>query len=266
MPPVEPAPRVLSPDRFGLSPEGALPRLGLIVLATDLTSERDAAALIPPARAAVHVSRVAYDNPTTPDNLLKMAPRLGDAARVLVPGAALRAVYYSCTSGSVVIGDDVIRSAIGAWHPGVPVVTPTGAALAAFEALGVRRIALVTPYLAETLKPMIAYFSGHGIEVASALCFGFADDRDMARIRGEDIAAAASEADCPEAEAVFLSCTALPALGVIAELEARLGKPVVSSNQAGFWALRHHAGLSGAPEGFGGLMSLPLPDAAEAPA
>lgn len=222
-------------------PTGALARLGIIVLATDLTSERDAAHLVPPEGAAVHVARIPFQNPSTPANLARMAPDLTGAADLILPDVPLSAVAFCCTAASVEIGDGAIRHAVHAVRPGVPVVTPPDAAVAGFAALGVTRIALVTPYLVETTIPMARYFSRRGLDLVSAQCLGIADDRDIARVSEETIIEAAVAADRPEAEGVFLSCTALPAVGVIAAIEARLGKPVISSNQAFIWQLLRHA-------------------------
>jgi maleate isomerase len=234
---------MLSGAPVDLDPPGAVARLGLIVLSTDLTTERDAARVVPPDHAAVHVARVPFQNPTTPENLRRMAPLLTRATELILPGEPLAAIYYACTSASVVIGDSEVAEAIHAARPGVPVVTPTQASLDAFAELGVRRIALVTPYLPCTTVPMVAYFERGGLEIVTAHCLGIEDDRDMARVSAQTIIDAVLAADCDAAEAVFLSCTALPALGVIDALEARLGKPVVTSNQAGLWRMLRHAGL-----------------------
>lgn len=238
-------------------------RIGMIALATDLTSERDARVVIPAEQAVLYVTRVANENPTTPENLRKMAPRLTAAAEVLLPGIALDGLYYSCTAASVSIGEHEVAAAIHKARPKLPVVTPTNAAVEAFAALGVGRIALLTPYLQETTQPMVDYFTGRGLDLVSAQCLGFEDDRAMARITGDSIEAAALEADCPEAEALFVSCTALPAVAVVERLEQRLGKPVVTSNQAGFWRLLHHAGITAAPRAPGRLFEVaPLESAA----
>ena len=69
-------------------------------------------------------------------------------------------------------------------------------------------------------------------------------------------AAVCGAANGAGAEGIFISCTALPALGVIGDLEARLGKPVVSSNQASLWRLLHHAELSPAPDAPGRLFEV----------
>lgn len=217
-------------------------RIGMIALATDLTSERDAALLLP-ERTALHVTRVPFDNPTTPATLRRLGDNLSEAADLLVPGLDLAAIIFSCTAASATIGDAEVARRIGLTRPGVPVVTPPDAACDAFAAVGARRIALLTPYLPETTEPMVDYFTGRGLDVLACQCLGLEDDRDMARISAETIMAAAAAVDRPDADALFLSCTALPAIGVIDALEARLGKPVMSSNQAMVWRAFAHAGL-----------------------
>lgn len=217
-------------------------RLGLIVLATDLTIEANLAAMLPPG-AALHATRVAYANPTTPENLRRMAPQLVAAAALLVPGIALAAIGYGCTSGGVVIGDARVAAEVGAIRPGVPVLTPALAAVRAFRALGVQRIALLTPYVAPTTAPMIDYFEAAGLAVVQALGLGLEDDRDIARLPAAAIGDAVRQADHPAAEALFVACTAVPILGLIARIEADLGKPVLGANQALGWAMLRAAGL-----------------------
>lgn len=242
-------------------PESDPPRLGVIALATDLTFERDAARLIGWDEATVHVARIPFENPTTPDSLRAMGPRIAAAAGLLVPGADLAAVAFACTAASVTIRNAVVRAAIAEVRPGVPVLTPSSAGVAALRALGARRIALLTPYLAETTAPMVGFFEAAGFSVVRVGCFGLADDRDMARLDHDSLIEAAVTLDGPDVEAVFLSCTAMPSLEVIEAIEARLGKPAVGSNQATLWAMRALAGLPAGPRGVGRLLSLPGPDA-----
>lgn len=234
-------------------------KLGLIALATDLTTERDFARIIPMDRAGVYGTRVEFANPTTPDNLRKMAPKITTAADLILPGEALDAICYSCTAASVVIGDAEIAASVHAARPGVPVVTPSGAALKAFAALNVQRISVLTPYLIETSQPMARYFELHGLKIEKFRCLGLEDDRDMARVEPEMILRAALETDTAGTQAFFLSCTGLQAVDVIAELERRTGKPVVTSNQASAWALMNHAGLVQRSDQWGQLFQHALP-------
>jgi len=93
----------MSPQQIGYESPGATVRFGLIALATDMTTEPDFVQIFPP-EAIVHTTRVHYANPTTPENLRKMAPLLTDAAALITPGVPLVGICYSCTSASATIG------------------------------------------------------------------------------------------------------------------------------------------------------------------
>ena len=83
-------------------------RIGLILLATDHTTERDFARMCPHDRAAVYANRILNENPTTPENLRRMQPRLTDGAELILPEEPLDVIYYSCTSASAVLGNDAV--------------------------------------------------------------------------------------------------------------------------------------------------------------
>lgn len=209
-----------------------LNRFGLIALATDLTIEGDALRLLPPG-CRLHVTRIAFDNPTTAENLRKTGPHLRAASDLLVPGVDLKGIGFGCTSASAVLGDEVL-AAIG---DRAPISTPVAAALRGFAALGIDRIALMTPYLRETTDLVGDHFQANGLRVVSRRSMGHADDRDMALLPDDEIVEFARASDHPDAQALFMSCTALPAVPVIDRIEAALGKPVVSANLALFWSM-----------------------------
>src|SRR5512134_3558327 len=92
---------------------------------------------------AFYATRLANRNPTTLENLRAMAAGLGEAAAVILPGERLDAIAFACTSAVVALGADAVLGRLAARRPGVPCTTPMTAALAAFDRLGVRRIALL---------------------------------------------------------------------------------------------------------------------------
>ena len=91
-------------------------------------------------------------------------------------------------------------------------------------------------------------------------CFGLYDDQEMARVSRATIVAAACDTAAPDAEALFISCTALRAAEVAGEIERQIGKPVVTSNQAGIWLTLRRAGIERPVDGYGRLLHLPAPD------
>jgi maleate isomerase len=229
-------------------------RIGFLALSTDHTSERDMQRIAPTDEVGVYVSRVLYENPTNRDNLLAMQPRLAEAASLILSGEELDVIAYSCTAASVMIGDETVTASIQQAKPGVPVVTPTAAAFAAFAYLGVSQVSLLTPYIEPVTKAMRDYFETQALDVINTVCLGIDDDRMMARLSLDAIVEAALAAMNPEAEALFISCTAVRAAGVVQRIEDKLKKPVVTSNQAMAWRSLRLAGCDRSIAGYGKLL------------
>lgn len=246
----------LSPEKVKFEDPASKKRLGLIALSTDLTTESDYSNILLSDSVSIHTTRVEFENPTTPDNLRLMEPKLTAAAQLLKSIEPLDAVCYSCTAASVVIGDDNVKKAIQSVLPQVPIVTPTSASLKAFRALEIQKISLLTPYLVETTMPLVEFFESNDLDIQKVHCLGLDDDRQMARVSRESIIASALATNSPNSDGFFLSCTGLPAVGVISDIERITGKPVITSNQATAWELLHHSGLKHRPLGYGKIFEL----------
>ncbi|WP_421577280.1 ectoine utilization protein EutA [Shinella sp. M31] len=236
-------------------------RVGLIILATDHTTEVDFQRMVASDRIGVYATRIPYANPVTPENLRAMQPSLTAGAALILPDEPLDVVMYSCTSASVVIGDAAVEAAVKTAKPGAAVVTPTAAAVSGLKAFGAKRISVLTPYTLETSRPMADYFFALRFDIACFTCLGLTDDREMARIAPEEIVAFAKEAMEPDSDALFISCTAVRAAGVAAEIEAAIGKPVVTSNLATAWACLRLCGDEAPRPELGRLMTLAYPGA-----
>jgi len=230
-------------------------RVGLVALATDHTTEVDFAVL-PPRGIGVYATRIPFANPVTPDRLAAMAGDVTRAAALILPDEPLDAVVYSCTSASVVIGDEAVRDAIRAGKPGTRAITPISAGFAALRALGADRITLLTPYTPQTTRPMADCFEAGGFALQGVSCLNLTDDRDMARMSHATITDAARAALVPGSQALFLSCTAVRAAGIAGRIEDAVGVPVVTSNLATLWAAMRGCGDGGAALP-GQLMRLP---------
>ena len=256
---MKPLPEIrLMPTRPALVARPLEKRVGLIILATDHTSEPDFRRMVAGERIGVYVARIPYKNPTTPENLRKMQPELSAGAALILPDEPLNAICYSCTSASVVIGDTEIEAAVQAAKPGVPVVTPPMAGVRGLKALGAKRISILTPYTVQTSRPMATYFAERGFDILSFTCLGFEDDREMARIAPASLVELAREATHAEADALFVSCTALRAALAVPGMEQAIGLPVVTSNQATAWNCLRLCGDDKQRPEFGRLMTLPL--------
>ncbi|PMN90512.1 maleate cis-trans isomerase family protein [Enterovibrio norvegicus] len=238
---------------YALEHLAPLGRIGVIALATDFNIEQDLNRLYPNDVRAF-TSRVRNVNPLTVENLRTMAPGISAAADCILPNTDLDVIMYACTSGTVAIGNDRVTALVHQTRPDVAVTNPVTAALNAFDVLGAKKLSILTPYTDAVNREMAAMFSAQGYEVLNIAGFGFEDDTAMTYISPEDIAQAAISRCDPEADLLFISCTALRASSVLARVEAVLNKPVVSSNQALVWDSLRLLKYPKPIEGFGVLL------------
>ncbi len=233
-------------------------RMGLIALATDHVIDNELALLLGSVDGVqLYTTRVPMDPIVSRDSLASMEARLGTAAATLLPGVPMEVIGYGCTSASVVIGEAKVAAAIHGAKPDVQVTTPITAGIAALEALGAKRIGLLTPYVEEVNAPLRAHFESHGLSIEIAATFSEPDDNRAGMITPGSIREATLDHfKGKELNAVFISCTSLRATSVIPELERTLGCPVTSSNHALAWHMLRLAGLEDRLPQFGRLYAL----------
>jgi len=234
---------------------GSRATLGLIVLQSDETIEQDFRRIFRADDIAFYVSRVPSGAKVTTGTLGAMQAELPRAAGLLPPSLDYGAIGYACTSGATVIGPDRVAALIGGACDVKAVTNPLSATLAAFAALGVRRIGLVSPYIASVSEPLRRAFAAAGFDVPASVSFDEREEARVARIDPASIRDAARAVGQGDVDAVFLSCTNLRTLDILDGLEAELGKPVISSNQALAWHMAQLAGLESCDGRFGRLMT-----------
>lgn len=240
------------PCALGEGPAAAA-AIGLVVLANDTVIEQEVRRFLPLSGVGVYSSRIPMAHDVSPLSLAAMTEALPRAVDLLLPDDRLDVVAFGCTSGAMVIGPERIACLVEEVRPGVKVTDPVSASLAAFAALGVRRIGLVTPYCAEINAHVECFLAGRGLDIAERASFHQESDVSIARIREEDIFQAAVSVGRSDVEVVFLSCTALRCSGIIEAAEAATGKPVVTSNQALAWDALGKAGQGRPLRGTGRL-------------
>ncbi|MBV9577285.1 MAG: hypothetical protein JO057_01710 [Chloroflexi bacterium] len=121
---------------------------------------------------------------------------------------------------------------------GVPALTSAQAVGQAVRALGVRRIAIVSPYSEEVNRRAGAYFQAkHGLEIVAVEGFGATDAYEIAQLGPELARAAFGRVDQPAIEAFVVPGGNFPTLSATPGWEQEFGKPVVTTNNASFWAV-----------------------------
>jgi maleate cis-trans isomerase len=139
---------------------------------------------------------------------------------------------------------------------GVPAITSAGAMGRALNALGTRRIGLVSPYSEEVNARARRYFAEkHGLEIAVLEGFAAKDSYAIGKLDPEKAREAFARIDRPEIDAFAVPGANFPTMASIAAWEHEFGKPVVSSTSASVWAMARELGGERIP-GFGRLLEV----------
>jgi maleate isomerase len=146
-------------------------------------------------------------------------------------------VAFHCTAASMDAGLDGEAQALAAVaRAGAPHATTTATSIRrAFAALGARRIVLVTPYDARTTAHEADFLRTAGCDVLHAVGFDLGGSDAFCAAPAQFWRDRTVEAAHRDAEAYLISCANISVFGIIAELERRLDRPVVTSNQAVLW-------------------------------
>ncbi|MGB3243348.1 MAG: Asp/Glu racemase [Sulfitobacter sp.] len=225
-------------------PIGTRATLGLVVLQTDETLEHDFRRLFTAPDVSLYVTRVPSGADVTPETLASMSVALPAATRLLPPALTYDVVGYGCTSGTAVIGPDMIAKQVRAGCRAAHVTEPVSALVALCAARGVSRLAFLSPYIESVSATLRHALNVRGVATPVFGSFDEAEETRVAKISKSslyDAAMALGASD--QVDAVFLSCTNLRTLDVIPQIEADIGKPVFSSNQALAWHMGNLAGL-----------------------
>ncbi len=229
-------------------------RIGLVALSNDYVTERDFINLRPSDDISIYVSRLPNTPQCTVDTLREMGSKITEATALLVPEGRLDVVAYSCTSGTAVIGFERIQALIQSARPDIACVTPLNSSLAAMDLFDVKRVAVLTPYIDEVNISIANYLEANDKSISAFTSFKLAENEDMARLTPASIFQGAVEADCDDAEALFISCTAIRAVDVIDKIEQKIGKPVFTAVQALFWQSLRLTGCTDKVSGYGQLL------------
>ncbi|MGY0486366.1 maleate cis-trans isomerase family protein [Streptomyces sp. WG-D5] len=176
------------------------------------------------------------------DALLKMgAPERVAAGVEELRLAGAEAVIWACTSGSFVFGWDGAHEQVRglAVAAGLPASSTSFAFAHALREVGARRVAVAATYPEDVADHFATFLKAAGAEVLSVRGSGIITAAEVGTWGWDEVLAMARAGDHPEADAVLLPDTALHTAAYVRDLEAELGKPVLTANQVSVWeALR----------------------------
>ncbi len=231
------------------------PRIGLITLASDFRIEKDFNDIIYGKNIDLYSNRINCYNPLTNETLKKMADDIPEVTKNILPDQKLDCVAYGCTSGTIAAGYQSIYEKVNLAKPNTKVTTRITSAINALKTLKINKVSIFTPYTDEINQSVISYFKDEKIEISELSYFDIASDLDIGKVDPQHLFDVLVKQDLSKSDALFVSCTALPVLSIIDEIEKKLGKVILSSNQTLIWDTLKQVNNQNKVDGYGVLFN-----------
>lgn len=228
-------------------------KLGLIVPIDNAIIEPELNVMAPDG-VTVNTTRLrTMELPEMPADAVREANHLATMGADVIAYACNASSFYDGVEGNRRIVDRLEDAA------DLPVTTASKAMAEGLQTVGATTLAVVTPYGESDNERLAAFLKDHDLEVASMSSLGLASDEadDLSRVNEEtadDTYRRVVDADTPDADAVLVTATNLASIRRLKEMEADVGKPVVSTNQAMLWHALELSGVSTEIGGYGQLL------------
>ena len=232
------------------------PRIGLIALSTDFTIEQDYRNICHQLPVDIFVNRIPFENPLNHENYLKMAHHISDVSAQILPSEDVDIVAYGCTSGTIAIGAERIKQEVNNSKPNAKVTTPITAAIKAFNYLGIKKIAVLTPYPKDVNETVFNYLNENNLTIDSFSSFNLEYDSEIAQVSHESLQKQIAKIDLSNVDGLFVSCTALKIVDVLDKIEKLQNTTIISSNQAIIWDCLRSVGIDTKIKGYGKLFEI----------
>ena len=239
-------------------------RIGLIIPSSNRLTEPQMRHYAPHG-VEVHVTRLRMTGASHVP-LAELIPRIVDATDALAD-ARCDVIVFHCTASSMEAGLEGERRVLDAMRTATRghVATTATATSAAFRALAVKNIVLISPYVAATHQHEVEFLTEAGLKVVGGRNLGLPGSDEYIDVSPEDWLRIGQQEATPDAEAIFLSCTNIHSPQAIQPLEAAIQRPVVTSNQAVLWYALRTSGQSDNLLQLGRLFQLQLAENAALP-
>ena len=180
---------------------------------------------------------------------------MADAASRIQPDTNPDVISYSCTSGSIVIGEEIIKKEIKKGAPyAIPMTLVTGV-VDALKELQIKNLVVGTPYLDEINTKEAEFLYNKGFSILNIQGLNLTKGIEFGTVTPDYWIKFAQEINDESADAIFLSCGGIRSTEVIDQIEQKVGKPVITSNQAQMWSCLRRAGVEDKILKFGELFN-----------
>lgn len=210
-------------------------RIGLVVPTNNTVIEPEFYKIAPPG-ISIHTTRIMTGSAFDAAGLIEMETNATRGVQELA-AAGVDVIAYACLSTSLakglgwseaLIADIEKRTGLGA-------TTAATATLEALKWMGIKKVALGTPYPNHIHQLVQPFLESHGFSIVSSRNLNIEGFLQVCQEAPEAAYRLGRAVDVPEAEGICILATDFRTMEIIDTLERDLGKPVVTTNQALFW-------------------------------
>ncbi|MBB3064501.1 maleate cis-trans isomerase family protein [Limibacillus halophilus] len=217
-------------------------RVGLIVPSSNTTMETEIPALLRQSaswdfpgftfhssRARLHTVDVQSLSRMVDDGD-RCAAELGDADVDVIAYACLVALMSRGAGAHKRIEAKLGEVVLGDRGKGVPIVSSAGALVRTLDALGLRKVALVAPYMPELTKMVIAYIEAAGVTVTNSVSLSISNNLAVGRLDPLNLPEHVAKLDLSGVDGLILSaCVQMPSLPAVQMVQDKIGLPVITA-------------------------------------
>ncbi|WP_156677692.1 maleate cis-trans isomerase family protein [Sphingomonas profundi] len=243
-------------------------RIGQIVPSSNTTMETEIPAILrareamrPDERFTFHSSRMRMKKVTREE----LAAMDGDSDRCALElsDARVDVMGYACLVAIMSMGHGYHRTSQQRLHRrtvenggAAPVVTSAGALIDGLQAIGARKVAVITPYMQPLTAMVVDYIEAEGVSVLDRISLQIEDNLAVGRHDPAKLIGIAKSLDLSQVDALVLSaCVQMPSLAVLPAVEDAVGKPVVSAAVCTAFRMLEELGLETIAPDAGALLS-----------
>lgn len=241
-------------------------RIGQIVPSSNTTMETEIPAILrareamAPERFTFHSSRMRMKKVTKEE--LAAMDRDSDRCALELADAQMDVLGYACLVAIMSMGrgyhrvseERLHQRTVEAGNP-APVVTSAGALVDGLQALGARKVSIITPYMKPLTQLVIDYIENEGIEVVDSISLEIPDNLEVGRQNPLAPVEISKRLNTRGVDAIVASaCVQMPSLPSVQIIEERTGLPVLSSSVSTAYMMLKRLGLQSTAPGFGSLL------------
>ena len=235
-------------------------RIGIVVPSTNTTVQPECESLRPPGVTNHTARSTIKERPLSTEQAFfahMQDMREGIAAAIdqimtagvdhLIVGVALE-TFWGGVSAADKLQDDLTRRA------GVGISMGSTACVAALNAFGAKRIAVLTPHQPRGDDMVRLYLTEAGFDIVRLAGLKCVSPRAIAQVPAAEIRNALKRLDGPDVDALIQVGTALPTVAIAAEAERWFDKPVLAINAVTYWDALRRCGIDDRVAGHGRIL------------